>query len=82
MRGGVYRRVRVRKAFKSFLVLLAAVILVSVAAFAWVRFAPRRVPAGQSPLAVLDEAGSLAAFRDAFNAGSEQVRVLVMLSPT
>jgi hypothetical protein len=72
---------KVRTAIKALLVIFAAAFFVSAAVFAWMRFAPRRVPAGQPPLAIL-EAGSLAAFRDAFNAQSEQVRVLVMLSPT
>ena len=72
---------KTRTALKSLLVLLAAALFVLVATLAWMRFAPRRVPAGQPPLATL-EAGSLSAFRDAFNARDEQVRVLVMLSPT
>ena len=72
---------RIGPASKLLVGLLAAGIVVSVAAFALVRFAPRRVPPGQPPLSIL-EASSLPAFRDAFNAQSDQVRVLVMLSPT
>ena len=72
---------KISKGFKWVLVLLAGAIFVSVAAFAWVRFAPRRVPPGQPPLSVLT-ANSLPAFRGAFNAQSDQVRLLVMLSPT
>ncbi|MGH9868040.1 MAG: hypothetical protein ACREAA_07755 [Candidatus Polarisedimenticolia bacterium] len=72
---------RIRTALKSLLVLFAAALILLAATLAWMRFAPRRVPEGQPPLATL-EAGSLPAFRDAFNARSEQVRVLAMLSPT
>jgi hypothetical protein len=41
-------------------------------------WAPRRTPAGQSPLANLD----LAAFQQAFNDAAGQVRVVLLLSPT
>jgi len=53
----------------------------TVGALLWLRYAPRRVPQGQPPLATLSP-GSLPAFRDVFNASEGQVRVLVLLSPT
>jgi hypothetical protein len=73
--------VRLGRAFRSLLILLIAAVVVSVAAFAWLKLAPRRVPPGQPPLATLGS-GSLPMFRDAFNAADGEVRVLAMLSPT
>jgi len=70
-----------RTILKLILALVSAALLVAVGVFAWAKLAPRRVPAGQPPLTLLD-AASLLAFRDAFNAPGDQVRVLVMLSPT
>ena len=61
-------------------VAVVAIVLLG-AAFAWLRCSPRRVPPGQPPLATLGP-GSLAEFRDTFNAGEGNVRVLAMLSPT
>jgi hypothetical protein len=73
--------VRLGRAFSSFLILLAAAVVVSVGVIAWLKIAPRRVPPGQPALATLDSS-SLPAFRNAFNAADGDVRVLVMLSPT
>jgi len=56
-------------------------LIVVLAAYAWLQYAPRAVPAGQPPLEKL-QAGSLDAVKDAFNAGVGEVRLLVMLSPT
>jgi hypothetical protein len=70
-----------RAAVKSVLIIAAVVVVVCVAAFAWVELAPRRVPPGQPPLSTLD-ARSLPSFRDAFNAADGQVRMVAMLSPT
>jgi len=70
-----------RTALKSILVFLAVIVVITVAAFAWLKLAPRRVPMGQPLLATL-HAGSLPAFRDAFNAGEGEIRVLALLSPT
>ena len=58
-----------------------AALLLGLLAVAWVKYAPRETPKGQPPLTALD-AASLQGFRDAFNAGSDTVRVLAMLSPT
>lgn len=69
------------QALKSILILVAAVVVVCVAVFAWLRLAPRSVPAGQPPLATIGP-DSLADFRAAFNASDGEVRVLAMLSPT
>lgn len=62
-------------------ILVGAGLLFGLLALAWVKYAPRETPKGQPPLAVLD-ASSLQDFRDTFNAGSDGVRILVMLSPT
>ena len=56
-------------------------VLAGVGVLAWMKLAPRRVPAGQPPLATLDS-GSLPAFRETFNASEGEVRILVLLSPT
>ena len=73
--------VTIRRALKTIASLAAAAIVVFVVTFAWVRLAPRHVPAGQPPLSTL-HATSLPAFRDAFNAAAGEVRVLALLSPT
>ena len=70
-----------RSAAKAAGVFGAVAIVLVGAAFAWVRYSPRRVPRGQPPLSTLGP-GSLAEFRDAFNAGEGSIRVLAMLSPT
>ena len=62
-------------------VALVAVILVCGAAYGWLKLAPRRVPAGQRPLATLSS-DTLAEFRATFNAAEGDVRVLALLSPT
>jgi hypothetical protein len=51
------------------------------AAYGWLRFAPRRAPAGQPALVTL-AADSIDPVRDAFDAHPDQVRVLALLSPT
>ena len=61
--------------------LAATVTALGLAAFIWVKFAPRQVPPGQPPLATL-ESRSVPGFRDAFNAADGEVRILAMLSPT
>ena len=60
-----------------FVVLLLAI----VAAFVWYLRGERRVPAGQPPLAVLS-APTLETLRADFNAHADQVRIVVLLSPT
>ena len=70
-----------RSALRVVLLGAAALVVVAGAAFAWLKLAPRRVPAGQPPLVTLDP-GSLQAFRDAFNGSGAEVRVLALLSPT
>jgi len=55
--------------------------LALAAAFAWWKWAPRQTPEGQPPLATLHTA-SLGSFRDTFNAGSGEIRVVALLSPT
>jgi predicted negative regulator of RcsB-dependent stress response len=58
-------------------VLLAALL----GAFGWYRWSERQVPAGQAPLATLG-AASLDTLRTEFNAHADQVRIVVLLSPT
>ena len=45
------------------------------------RFAPRRVPEGQPPLAELSPA-SLPSLRETFNQARDRVRVVLLISPT
>ena len=60
---------------------LAVLVLLGVAAGAWLKWSPRSVPSGQPALAHLG-ADSLPSFRRAFNDGAGEVRILAMLSPT
>ena len=66
---------------KALLLVALAIVLLGVALFAWVKVAPREVPAGQPPLLTLGK-GSLPGFRDTFNAAENRARILVLLSPT
>lgn len=70
-----------KQAVKSIAIVAVILVAAVVATLAWLRFAPREVPSGQPRLTTLSE-GSLAAFREAFNASEGQVRILAMLSPT
>ena len=74
-----------RRSIRTFLLVLAGLVLVVVGAaaggFLWLRYAPRHVPEGQPALQRLDEA-ALPQFRETFNAGVDGVRIVVLLSPT
>lgn len=72
---------RLRRALASILLIAAVVTVVCLAVFLWLKYSPRRVPPGQPPLASI-AAGSVPAFRDAFNAAESEVRILALLSPT
>jgi hypothetical protein len=63
------------------LLLGALVLLGGGLAVAWLRYAPRHAPEGQPDLATLD-ASTLPGFRDTFNAHPDEIRLLVLLSPT
>jgi hypothetical protein len=73
--------VKIKSALKAGFALITILLVVCLAAFAWIRLAPRRVPDGQPPLETIGP-GSLQSFRAAFNANEGEVRVLAMLSPT
>ena len=64
---GENQLVRMRTSAKSIVVIVAAAVVVSVAAYAWLTLAPRHVPAGQPPLSTLN-GGSMPAFQAASNA--------------
>lgn len=71
-----------RRRFVKIVLGFALLVVVAVAsAYGWLQWAPRRVPAGQPPLGIV-ESDSFAAVRDAFNAAHAEVRVLALLSPT
>jgi len=66
---------------RALLVTCAMAVLLVAGAAAWLRWAPRQVPAGQPSLVTLDT-DWLPGFRAAFNGSRGEVRVLVLLSPT
>ena len=59
----------------------AFVLIAALALAAWLRSAPRATPPFQPPLASLSP-GELGPVRELFNASTDAVRVLLMLSPT
>lgn len=60
---------------------LVSLVVIGAAAIAWIKLAPRPTPAGQAPLATLDEK-TFGQLREAFNASSDRTRVVALLSPT
>jgi hypothetical protein len=61
--------------------VLAAAVLACGLVLGWFCYGPRRTPEGQPALAQLD-AASLATFRETFNAGAGELRLLALFSPT
>lgn len=61
--------------------LIASVLLLLLGGAVWNQFAVHRVPAGQAPLAMLDQA-SFETFAEQFNLMADQTRVVLLLSPT
>ncbi len=57
------------------------VLLVLGGAWVYYTWGPRESPAGQPPLAWLDEPG-VARFKEQFNAAGGGHRILILLSPT
>ena len=70
-----------RRVFLAAGIAFLSLAAIAGAGFVWLKHAPRRTPAGQPALSGLD-AGTLPAFRDAFNAHTEEARILLLLSPT
>jgi len=68
---------RIRRLF----FVAGGVILAAGLALAYVKYAPRRTPVGQPPLAAIRN-GDLTPFTRAFDAGAGSTRVVLMLSPT
>ena len=60
---------------------VAALVAVGAAAAAWYRLAPREAPPGQPPLVTMD-AAALETLKADFNRSANEVRVIVLLSPT
>jgi len=60
------------------LIVTVVVILVLLGVAAYYRYTPGQAPAGQPPLANLDQAS----FKQQFRAAAAGPRVLVLLSPT
>jgi hypothetical protein len=65
---------------KRLAILLTVLVLLAGAAVAW-RLIPGTAPAGQPPLATLDDA-ALERVRADFNRYADETRVIVLLSPT
>ncbi len=61
--------------------LIVALVLALLGGFAYYLRAERHAPAGQPPFATLDSA-SLDSLRSDFNAHTDKVRIVVLLSPT
>jgi hypothetical protein len=61
--------------------LLVALAIAILAVFAFDRFAPGGTPDGQPSLATID-APAVERLRADFNAAAEDVRIIVLLSPT
>lgn len=59
----------------------ATIVLLVAGGFLYYRYAPRHAPRGQPALTYLS-AGSLGDLRAAFNAASDQTRLVLLLSPT
>jgi hypothetical protein len=57
------------------------VLLLLIGAAAWYQFAGQQAPAGQPPLTAIGVA-HLDSVRDEFNGGSDEIRVVLLLSPT
>lgn len=70
-----------RTALRRIAVAASAILVIGAATIAWLKLAPRPTPAGQAPLARLDEK-NFGQLRDAFNASADRTRILAILSPT
>jgi heme A synthase len=60
---------------------LLGLVALAIAILAWRQFGPARTPSPQPPLESL-AAANFHDFRDAFNADSQEARVILLLSPT
>ena len=60
--------------------VLVALFALTLGGFAYYLWSERATPAGQPPLATL--AASLDTLRAEFNAHADEVRIIVLLSPT
>ncbi|MBL8113472.1 MAG: hypothetical protein JNK60_11340 [Acidobacteria bacterium] len=74
-------RKRVRLVLRRIALASSALLVIGAAMIGWLKLAPRPTPAGQAPLATLDEK-NFGQLRDAFNASADRTRVLAILSPT
>ena len=66
---------------KKILLIGGVLVLVVLVAVGYYRYAPRRVPAGQPPLAALTSE-NFPDFQRQFNDAADRVRVVTLLSPT
>ena len=63
------------------LAALAVIIALALALAGWYSWGPRHSPAGQPPLTALTSA-NFEVIRQAFNGASDQVRLVLLFSPT
>ncbi len=61
--------------------VLLGLVALAVAILAWRQFGPARTPSPQPPLESL-AAASFHDFRDAFNADTQEARLVLLFSPT
>jgi hypothetical protein len=66
---------------KKALAALALVLALALALAGWYSWGPRHTPAGQPALTSLSPA-NFEVLRQAFNSASDQVRLVLLLSPT
>lgn len=66
---------------KKALAVLALTLALALALAGWYSWGPRHTPAGQPALASLTPA-NFEVIRQAFNGASDQVRLILLLSPT
>ena len=66
---------------KKFLIIFLVIAAIGVGFLAYYLYAGSTVPAGQQPLARLNDS-NLSSLKNSFNDSANSVRVIVMLSPT
>ena len=66
---------------KKFLIIILTIAVIFVGLLALYLYAGSTVPAGQQPLARLNDS-NFSSLKDSFNGSANSVRVILMLSPT
>jgi hypothetical protein len=66
---------------KKFLIIILSIAAMVLGFVAYQLYAGSTVPAGQQPLARLNDS-NFSSLKDSFNGSADSVRVILMLSPT